>query len=698
MANRFSIEATFRAIDRISAPVARMQAKMQRFTDASDRIGKRFAKVDAGLSRISGGLQAFGTAGVVAAGTVGVALADVVRIGADFEQTLTNAAAKFPDGVRVGTKAFTQLEEAAKRVGGQTEFTASQAAGALDFLAMAGFNVEQSIGALPQVVDLATASGMDLARATDIASDALGAFGLATKDPIGLAKNLARINDVLAKTSTTSNTTIEAMFEAMKEAGPVGTSVGASLETVSALIGTLANAGIKGSVAGTTLKNVFTNLSAPTGQAAKALKRLGIQTKDSEGNVRDVISIFGDLQKRLDGMGTADRAMNIESIFGKIPLAGVNVLLGAGADKLAEYRAQLEGAGGAAATMAGQMRDTVGGKLKGLSSAFEALKLEAFDAIKQPLGELVDKTTEWFRANKDVFSDAFRDGLAFMRDTLPVLVDKLARIGKLVGTFYAIQGAIKVATAAVGAFNLVASFGWVGLLVAGIALALSALYTFWPEISAWFAELWDSISTWFNDKLLPAIQPGIDAVIGFFKTAGAFFSGVATMAWEFWKGVWDSAAPYFSALWDGITGTLRAVWDVIGPYFSALWDGIATAASVAFDGLLAAGKFVVDRLLIVFDELFSFIGAMWDVTLGPVVDALGKFGSMAVEVGSRDSAPTATPQVISAAHEQLQATREVHDMRGEVTIKDETGRAEVTTPRGNPRRALAMRLAPSGAV
>jgi Phage-related minor tail protein. len=371
MSGRFSVEAVFKAVDRMTAPVTRMQNRVGRLTRS---MGRGFDKLNRSVGNFTSSVKRSALAVTAAMVMSSAAMANVIGTGAQFEQTLVNAAAKFPGEIRKGTAAFQQLETAARRTGSTTEFSASQSAEALNFLAMAGFNAEASVAALPGVVDLATAAQVDLATATDVASDSLGAFGLMTKDATKLGANLARVNDVIARTTTSANTTVETLFETIKDGAPVATTAGATIETFAALAGELANAGIKGSKAGTTLKNMFLSLSAPGTGAAKILARLGVQTKDADGNMRDIVDILEDLNGSLDGLGTADRSGVLEGIFGKIPIAGVNVLLASGSDRLREYRKELEGASGASATMASVMRDTLQGRLNSLKSVVEGVK------------------------------------------------------------------------------------------------------------------------------------------------------------------------------------------------------------------------------------------------------------------------------------------------------------------------------------
>lgn len=441
MAGRFSVEAVFKAVDRVTAPVSRMQNRVGKFTRGA---GQGFHKLNRSVEKFSNGVKR--GAVVVAASTalIGAALAGVVTTGAQFEQTIVNAAAKFPGEIRRGTEAFKALEEAARQTGKTTEFTASQSAEALNFLAMAGFSAEGAVAALPGVVDLATAASIDLATASDIATDSLGALGLATKDTAQLQKNLARVNDVMAKTATTANTSIEAMFEALKEAGPLAVTAGQSFETTAALIGELANSGKKGSDAGTILKNVFTRLAAPVAKGAKLLNRFGVQTKDANGDLLDVVDILGQLDKSLAGLGTAERSGVLEGIFGKIPLAGVNILLQSGSKRLNEYRRELEGASGASSTMATVMRDTVQGRLNSLKSAVEGVSISIFSMNRGPLVDVIERLTDWTRANEQLIATGFGD---FVANAIPPLKTFAGFIGSIANFIFELGSGLGIVAA-----------------------------------------------------------------------------------------------------------------------------------------------------------------------------------------------------------------------------------------------------------
>jgi len=513
MGSRYSIETVFNAKDKMSAPVSRMQNRVGKF---SRSLNKRLGRANAGFQKMSGAADRFAGRAAIGGAVAGAAMTKLITTGADFQQTMVTAGARFGPNVKQGTAAFKALEDVARKTGKTTEFTASQSAEALNFLAMAGFNATQSVAALPGVVDLATAAGIDLAEATDVATDALGAFGLATKDGEQLGKNLARMNDVIAKTTTTANTTVTDLYEAIKQGAPVAVSAGSDLETFSAMAGKLANAGIKGGMAGTTLKNMFLSLSATTPKGAKALERLGVKTKDSAGNLRDMIEIIGDLNGTLAGEGTADRSATLKAIFGKIPIAGVNVLLKEGKENLQAYRKELIESKGAAQAMAATMRNTVSGSFKSLMSAVEGVQISMFSLSKGGIKDAIDNLTRFVRLNEEIISQKLGDWLNAIVDNFDTIVLVVRRA---VGAFIAIKAA-GLALAAVTTSVTAMQMAWglaagavtlfrKAMILANIAVLANPLvllgaaavaaavliYKYWEPLKEFFSNFWENISS-----------------------------------------------------------------------------------------------------------------------------------------------------------------------------------------------------------
>lgn len=313
------------------------------------------------------------------------------------DTALVAASAKWGTMTYKGTENFAEMQRVTRDISGTTEFTSSQVAKGMDFLAMAGFGFEQSMKAMRPLTDLATASQMDLARASDIASDALGAFSMST-EPQDIEKNLGRINDVFAATVTSSNTTMETLFDTMKLAGPV-TKGGVTM--FGTLAGTLGSAGIKGTIAATTMKNMFLRLQAPPSEAAKALKKLRVEIDDGTGEMDSMINIIGKLNVALAGKNAIQREKFLKDIFGMRAIAGVNVLLKTGKDALQKYHDELDASEGKAKEMADTMRNSLGVQLEVLHSTIMSRGMDIFtglmgkddpvDAVK----ELIDVIREF---------------------------------------------------------------------------------------------------------------------------------------------------------------------------------------------------------------------------------------------------------------------------------------------------------------
>lgn len=470
MAGKFEVATIFKAIDKMSAPVGRMTTRLNLMLHG---VQRQMRSVERTTDRMLGGFKKAGRTALIGGAILAAPLAAATSAGIDFEQTLANVSAKMGPTARRGSEAFAMMEAAAKTTGAATEFSASQAAEALNFMAMAGFNAEQAVAAMPGVVDLATASQTDLATATDIATDTLGAFNLMTKDSAQLSTNLARVNDVLAATTTTSNTNMQQLFETMKKGGPIASVAGASLETVAALAGTMANAGIKAEIAGTAVANSFLNLSKPSTQAAAVLRRIGVQTQDANGKLRDMPDLIDDLNRGMSKLTQTQRQAATEIIFGREGLAGNIAVLTAGGDALRRYRAQLEGATGASAEMASVSRDTTRGSLNSLRSAVEGVSITLFDTNRGPMREAIGLATDWVRANGDVIAQNIGQFFLGVANNIDTLVTTGKQIGTVVGLIWGLNLALKTVMATQAAFNLVASANPYFLLIAALTTVVA---------------------------------------------------------------------------------------------------------------------------------------------------------------------------------------------------------------------------------
>ena len=464
MAGRFSVEAVFKAVDRVTAPVTRMQNRVTKFTRSMQRS---FTKLNRVVRRMGDGLKkgvAVGTASLVA---LGAAMGNVIGVGAEFGRAIGSAAAKFPEKIQRGTKEFKELEATARRVGATTEFTATQAAQGLNFLAKAGFDAKFSMQALPDIVDFATASEMDFAEAADIASDAIGAFGLDSSDAAKRMVGLRRTMDVMSKTANSTNVSVSELFESVKKGAPVAVKAGQSIETFAAVAGTLASVGIKGSEAGTATKNIALALAGVGNQAGKTFKKLKIPLA-AGGKMRDVADVFEDLQAAIKDMDEDKMLGVVNAIFGKISLASAANLLGEGTDKIRKLRTTLESAQGSTKTTAAFIRNDVKGSIDQLTSAIDGVKISIFSMNEGPLKEAIDKMTAWVSANEKLIATNIGEFFLNLITNLETIVKWIKRIAIGVASFIAFATAVKTATLAVTAFNLI-------MLVNPIALWVTAI-------------------------------------------------------------------------------------------------------------------------------------------------------------------------------------------------------------------------------
>lgn len=421
MAN-FIVKTAFTAKDQITKAFKAMGKGVEKFGNKSSTA---FSKANRKASTFGKTMKKILTAGVLISAFVLLkrGISDVTREFVTFDQAITASSAKFKDlklSTEAGQKTLLELKKTARDVGAATQFTATEAAQGLDFLAMAGFRTGQAIKLLPGVVDLATVAGVDLARSTDIASDALGAFGLMTQDTAQLSKNFTRLNDVMAKTMTSTNTDIENMFEAMKKGAPTFTAAGQTLESFNALLGVMANSGVKGSEAGTNLRNVMLRLAKPTKESQEILDQLGITTKDTGGNFRDIVDIIGDFEKSLKGMGTQEKTAALATVFGARAVTGFNIILKEGTESIRGFRKELIGAGGASKQMADTMRQSLENRLASLKSAAIEVGFKLVDAFAKDGAGAIDTLIKAVR-NFDV--QPIIDGVKFTVTAFTELVN-----------------------------------------------------------------------------------------------------------------------------------------------------------------------------------------------------------------------------------------------------------------------------------
>ena len=502
----------------------RFSKNFKRARNAVGAFGKQHANTMRRVQRSAGGarniIKGIATAylGIQGIRLVARGISGLVNLNRQFEDSIASATAKFGGMAEIGEDGMAAMREAVRSVGRTTEFTAVQAAEGMEFLAMAGFDVYNSAAALPKVIDLATAANVDLARATDIATDTLGAFGLQAATAAEQAAQLTRVNDVMAKTATTANTDLEPLFEAFVNAAPTATSLGINIESLSATLGVLANAGIKGSEAGNAMKRVLLQMGAPTTRALGSLEQLGINIFDVNGNMKDIVDIIGLFEDATSGLTQKQRAFHIEAIFGKRAITPMNILLQEGADKLREYRGELYNAGGAASEMAEIIRDTLTGSLATMKSKLKDVVLEEGTMFNQYLKENIDRFNDWmqFGGGAAAIGDALKVTLDGLVSTMKVVISVVSKVVtffqeygsfilfliKTIGPLIAIQWALNIAMAA---NPVMLTIVLITAAIAVLGVAIMTIAKNWHKIQNALVKSFKFIKKMFMDYIAKPI-------------------------------------------------------------------------------------------------------------------------------------------------------------------------------------------------
>lgn len=684
MSNRYSVEAIITAVDDFSAPIAKMQGRLNRFTRGA---ASGLANLEGAADKALRGFRNVGAVAGAGAVAAGAAFSSIIQEGAEFERAIVSAGAKM--GVYAGSFDFQAIQKAAEDFGASTEFNAQQAAGALDALGQAGFNAQQAMAALPGAGDLATVAVLDLTEASAIATDILGSFGLVTSDTTQLQSNMARVNDVLAKTSTSAAVSVVDLNEAIKQGGQGASAAGANIETFSTLVAAMGDAGIKGGRAGTGLNAMFRGLSSPSAKAAGHMRRLGLQVADSEGNMRDTIDIIGDLGAKLEGMGNVQKSAILTDMFGSEGFGAVNILLSKGADGLRDYRTTLENASGAAAEMAATMRDTTTGDIDNFTSAIDGVQIAIFGVVKGPLRQIVKSLTDWVSANQAVITSGIQEFLDFLTENLPTIVTWGMRIARVAGTFLAIAGAIKLASAAMTIFNAIAALNPIGLLVIAIVAAVAIIAAFWPEITAWLSDLWDSITevtgrivTAMGDFISRLWEPIKEFLMAYIEFVVGVFRVISDPIIRTLKPLFDmvmSAAGLIMAHWEPISAFFADVWDGIAGYFTSKWDEMIEGATLAYNLVMD----VWEPIKSFFSGLFDFIVDYYAEKFGSIADGLGKMTDFFRGIGRETISEVTSGATVDAPSERVSRSLRENVNRQEVTIRAERGTEVTSAPRRN---------------
>ncbi|MEY8460143.1 phage tail tape measure protein [Eggerthellaceae bacterium 24-137] len=340
-------------------------------------------RLDGGFTVLKGTLANLAADGIarLASGMRDIA-GDALEIGKGFESSMSNVAALSG----AGADELEDLEGKAREMGATTTFSASQAADALGYMALAGWETQEMLDGVGGALTLAQAGQMDLAASSDLITDYLSAFGMQ-------ADETNRMVDVLAYSQANANTTVEGLGMAFKNCAANAHAAGLDVETTSAAISMMANQGLKGSEAGTAMNAMLRDMTDKMKDGAVQIGENSVQVVDAQGNYRDLAAILADVEAATNGLGDADKAAALQATFTADSIKGMNLLLNAGSEELAGFRDRLYGCAGAGQALASTMTDNLDGDLAEMNSALEETALKVYDEVREPLRDLVQFVT-----------------------------------------------------------------------------------------------------------------------------------------------------------------------------------------------------------------------------------------------------------------------------------------------------------------
>lgn len=568
------------------------------------RLGQTFSEIGPKIKSIGDSMKSVGrnmslhvTAPIVAG--FGAAMKKSI----DFDDTMRKV--KATSGA-TGDE-FNQLRTKALQMGRDTKFTASESAEAMNYMALAGWDTKDMLKGVGGVMDLAAASGEDLASVSDIVTDNLTAFGMKAKDSTHFA-------DVLAQTSSKANTDVRGLGDAFKYAAPVAGALGYTVEDTSIAIGLMSNAGIKGEKAGTALRTMFTNLSKPTKAMKDEMDKLGISITDSNGEMLPMRDVLDQLRGKMGGLSKDQQAAAASTIFGKEAMSGALAVINASDEDYKKLTKSIDGSKGASKRMAKEMEGGIGGAMRKMKSAIESLAISLGDA----LAPMLYKAAKWITSLANKFSNLPTG----VQKTIAVVGLLAAAIGPLLMVFGVMASTIGTAITVLGSLmtsmrtlsflsktSAAATGIWNGVtatargIANGYRYAVAALTTsqtiqaMKTKIAAAATTAWTTVTkgatlatkglglairfmTGPVGIVITAIGLLVAGLIHLWKTNSSFRNSVIT-AWNAIKNaavaIFGFIKPYIINIWNAIKNSTIAIWNAIKKSAVIIWNAIKFA-------------------------------------------------------------------------------------------------------------------------
>lgn len=611
-------DALQREIVETEEELRRLQQEAATTSTALSKIDVAGQKMEAVGNSIAGaGKKMMGVTTVI--GGVGVA---AVKTAADFDSAMSQVAA-----VSGATgKDFDDLRNKAREMGSKTKFSATEAAEAMNYMAMAGWKTEDMLGGIEGVMNLAAASGEDLATTSDIVTDALTAFGLSAKDSGHFA-------DILAATSSNANTNVSMMGETFKYCAPIAGALGFSAEDTAEAIGLMANAGIKSSQAGTALRTIMNNLAGDVKISGKAIGDVTIATTNADGSMRDLSDILADCRSAFGNLTESEKAQAAESLVGKNAMSGFLALMNAGEGDIEKLSSAIDNCDGSAEKMAMIMQDNLAGQLTILKSQLQELAISFGDILMPAIRSIVSKLQGFVDK-----LNGMDEGTKRTIVTIALLVASIGPLLIIIGTTIskigvAMQGFVKLANGVsklkVAIQGGTGVLGKLGAALGGVSAPVLAVVAVIAVLVAAFVHLWRTnegfrdaiIGTW--NRIKDTISGFCQGIVDRLNALGFQFTDIVDVLKTVWDGFCQILAPIFEGVFNHIanilstvTGVITGILDVfIGIFtgnWSQAWTGVKEIFSSIWNGISSFFTNILNVIKGVADVVLGWFGTSWN--------------------------------------------------------------------------------------
>jgi TP901 family phage tail tape measure protein len=611
-------DALQREIVETEEELRRLQQEAATTNTALSKIDVAGQKMETVGNSIAGaGKKMMGVTTVI--GGVGVA---AVKTAADFDSAMSQVAA-----VSGATgKDFDALRNKAREMGAKTKFSATEAAEAMNYMAMAGWKTEDMLDGIEGVMNLAAASGEDLATTSDIVTDALTAFGLSAKDSGHFA-------DILAAASSNANTNVSMMGETFKYCAPIAGVLGFSAEDTAEAIGLMANAGIKSSQAGTALRTIMNNLAGDVKISGKAIGDVTIATTNADGSMRDLSDILADCRSAFGNLTESEKAQAAESLVGKNAMSGFLALMNAGQGDIDKLSSAIDNCDGSAEKMAMTMQDNLAGQLTILKSQLQELAISFGDILMPAIRSIVSKLQGFVDK-----LNGMDEGTKRTIVTIALLVASIGPLLVIIGTAIskigvAMQGFVKLANGIsklkIAIQGGTGVLGKLGAALGGISAPVLAVVAVIAVLVAAFVHLWKTnegfrdaiIGTW--NRIKDTISGFCQGIVDRLNALGFQFTDIVDVLKTAWDGFCQILAPIFEGVFNNIanilstvTGVITGILDVfIGIFtgnWSQAWTGVKEIFSSIWNGISSFFTNILNVIKGVADVVLGWFGTSWN--------------------------------------------------------------------------------------